>query len=207
MKKLLAVLAMLLPIQLLAANWQEGTHYEVIDDKASGKMLVQEFYSFWCPACNAVEPIVQQMKTRLASEGIKFEKVHANFMRFAEPETQDAATRAMMIGRALKQEEKLNSAIFAHIHKKRQPITSMDDLKAIFVDQGVEPERFDELAGSFSVNSLFSRNNKTLEQNARHLNKGVPAFIVNGKYRAMFTRDMTPDQVIELVVWLAKQKI
>ncbi|MBN7821705.1 thiol:disulfide interchange protein DsbA/DsbL [Bowmanella yangjiangensis] len=205
MKKFLSLIAIILSLPLQAADWKEGTHYDVISDKGTSKPVVQEYFSFWCPACNAVEPVVQQMKAKLESEGVKFEKVHVNFMRFADEETQNAASRAMMIGRALKQEEKLNGAIFAHIHKQRQPVTSLDDLKGIYVSQGVSAERFDEMAESFAVNSLLARNNKTLEQNNRHLTKGVPAFLINGKYRAMFTRDMTPDQVIELIVWLAKQ--
>ena len=207
MKKLLAFLMLSLSaVTLQAADWKEGEHYEVIADKATAKPQVLEFFSFWCPACNAVEPIVKQMKSRLEADGVRFNKVHVNFMGFAEPQTQDAATRAMMIGRVLKRDGELTQAIFDHIHKQRRHIVSEQDLKNLFAGAGVSAEQYEKLSNSFGVNSLTAKNNKLIEEYRRALSNGVPAFIVNGKYRAMFTRDMTPDQVVELIVWLSQQK-
>lgn len=207
MKKLLSLfLLSLTSFTLQAVEWQEDVHYEVIADKASAKPQVMEFFSFWCPACNAVEPIVKQMQSRLEAEGVRFDKVHVNFMHFATPETQEAATRAMMIGKVLKREGELNQAIFDRIHKQRGHIVSEQDLQAVFSASGVSTEEYGKMRDSFGVNSLTAKNNKWIDEYRSKLTRGVPAFIVNGKYRATFTRDMTPDQVIELVVWLAGQK-
>lgn len=208
MKKLFGLLAfaLIFPLQACAQQqpWQEGTHYEVIADEATAKPEIIEFFSFWCPACNAFEPLVAQMKSKI-DDNVKFEKVHVNFMRFAEEETQNSATRAMVIGRLLKQEEKFNKAIFDYIHNQNASITEMRDLKNIFQLHGVEADEFDKLSSNFSVNSMVSRNNKKIEEYRRHVS-GVPGFIINGKYKAKFTREMSPDQIVELVVWLSKQK-
>ena len=206
MKKLFALLLLtfLIPLQACAVEqWQEGTHYEIISDEATEQPEVLEFFSFWCPACFRFEPLVGQIKQQLDSE-VKFTKVHVNFMGFTGPDVQDAATRAMMVARAMKQEVALNQAIFNYIHVQRSAITGLDDIKNIFTVAGVEPSEFDKMAKSFGINSQLQKNNKMIDEYRRHLS-GVPNFIVNGKYQAKFTRDMTADDIVDLIVWLSKQ--
>lgn len=207
MKKLFIgfLLAALMPLSACGQmRWEEGTHYRVISDQATAKPEVIEFFSFWCPACNAFEPIVQDMKTRLGDD-VKLTKVHVNFMQFASQEVQDDVTRAMLVGRTLKDETRLNGAIFNYIHRQRGAITNLIDVRNIFLVNGIEGEEFDKMVSGFSVNSLVRKNNKTIDDYRQHLN-GVPNFIVNGKYQATFTRDMTPDDMVNLIVWLSQQK-
>lgn len=206
MKKLFSILliAMLLPISANAADqWKEGEHYTVISDKATAKPEVKEFFSFWCPACYRFEPLVKNIKKGLG-EDVKFTKVHVNFMQFAGPDVQDAATKAMIIARSMKQEDALNEAIFKFIHQQRSTVTGLKDLRSVFVINGVDPEAFDKMAKGFSTKSLVNKNNKEIAKFREHLN-GVPNFIVNGKYQAKFTRSMTQDDIVNLVVWLSKQ--
>ncbi len=207
MKKfaLLILMAFLVPLQACAqeSKWQEGKHYQVLDEEATASPEVKEFFSFWCPACYNFEPLVDQIKAKLADD-VKFTKVHVNFMGFTGPDVQDDATRAMMIGQAIKQEEKLNEAIFTYIHKQRAKPSGMKDFKNIFVVNGVDNAEFDKLANSFGVNSMLKKNNQQIDIYREYLN-GVPTFIVNGKYKPTFTRDMTADDIVDLIVWLSTQ--
>jgi thiol:disulfide interchange protein DsbA len=206
MKKLFSILlvAMLLPFSVSAADqWKEGTHYKVISDKATAKPEVKEFFSFWCPACYSFEPLVKKIKEGL-DEDVKFSKIQVNFMRTASPEVQDDATKAMIIGRVMKKEEALNAAIFNYIHEQRSTITGLRDLRSVFIINGVEAEEFDKMASSIRVNSLVNKNNREIYTYRENLT-GVPNFIVNGKYQATFSRDMTPDDIVNLIVWLTKQ--
>jgi len=207
MKKVLftLVFAMLLPFQALsqAALWQEGKHYNVIAETATAKPVVTEYFSFWCPACYSFEPIVAQMKQQLP-EGVAFDKVHVNFMRMAGPDVQDAATKGMMIARALKMDEQLVGAIFNYIHNQKAIITGLDDIRNIFIVNGVDEDEFDKIAKSFSVNSMVTRNNNKVQEKRQFIS-GVPNFIVNGKYQAVFTREMSVDDMINLVVWLSQK--
>lgn len=207
MKKILLslLIAFLIPLQACAQEqWQEGKHYTVIADTASAKPEVLEFFSFWCPHCFSFEPLVSKIKEKLDSD-VSFHKVHVNFMGMAGPDVQNDATRAMMVARALKKEEAINKAIFNYIHVQRSAITGLKDLQNIFIVNGVESEDFDKLSNSFGVNSMQQKNNKTIAQYRKHLS-GVPNFIVNGKYQAKFTRDMNNDDIVNLIVWLSKQK-
>ncbi|TRY32017.1 thiol:disulfide interchange protein DsbA/DsbL [Aliiglaciecola sp. M165] len=208
MKKIYVFFAMILTFSLQACaqeqeKWVEDTHYKVISDQATEKPVVTEYFSFWCPHCYNFEPIVAQIKAKL-DEGTEFKKVHVNFMRFTGPEVQDAATKAMLVGRTMGKEVEMNQAIFNYIHVQRQPITGLTELQSIFLANGVTNEEFNKMASSFGVNSQLKQNNKSLADYREHLS-GVPNFIVNGKYQATFTRDMTMDDIVELIVWLSKQ--
>jgi protein dithiol oxidoreductase (disulfide-forming) len=207
MKKVLVTLfaGLIFSLQACAQEqWQEGTHYTIVSDDASAKPEVLEFFSYWCPHCYQFEPLVKSIKEKLAAD-VEFKKVHVNFMGMAAPQTQDEASRALMIARALKKEEAMTKAIFNYIHVQRSAITGLKDLQNIFVVNGVEPEEFTKLASSFGVNTMLQKNNKLIEQYRKNLS-GVPNFIVNGKYQAKFTRDMTNDDIVDLIVWLSKQK-
>jgi thiol:disulfide interchange protein DsbA len=207
MKKILLLLsiALLLPLQACAQEkWREGTHYKIIAEQATEKKEVLEFFSFWCPHCFNFEPIVKDIKTKLADDA-EFKKVHVNFMGFTSAAIQNDATKAMMVARELKKGDELNQAIFRYIHVSRSAITGIKDLKNIFVVNGVEPEKFDKMMSSFGVNSMMKINNKSVEKYRKHVSS-VPNFIVNGKYQATFTRDMKQDDMADLIVFLSNKK-
>lgn len=207
MKKILILLFLPLLFSLQACaqeQWKEGEHYLVIAEQVTEKPEVLEFFSYWCPHCYQFEPLAKQIQQKLDKQ-VSFSKVQVNFMGFTGPDVQDDATRAMMVARALDKEEQLNGAIFKYIHVNHSIITGLHDLKNLFIVNGVEPEEFDKLAKSFAVNSMFNKNNKNIEKYRKHLN-GVPNFIVNGKFQAKFTRDMNNDDIVNLILWLSKQK-
>lgn len=49
----------------------------------------------------------------------------------------------------------------------------------------------------------MKKKNKAINEYRRFVND-VPNFIVNGKYQAQFTRDMTPDDMVDLIVFLSE---
>ncbi|WP_340678696.1 thiol:disulfide interchange protein DsbA/DsbL [Paraglaciecola sp.] len=207
MKKILYVLLLTLFIPLQACaqeQWQEGTHYTIVGEQATAKPEILEFFSYWCPHCYQFEPLVKSIKEKMGND-VEFTKVHVNFMSFTSTEIQDEASRALMVARALKQEDAMNNAIFKYIHVQKSPVTGLKDLQNIFIVNGVEPADFTKMASSFGVNNMVQKNNKTIDTYRKHLS-GVPNFIVNGKYQAKFTRDMTNDDIVDLIVWLTKQK-
>ncbi|MFQ3220081.1 MAG: thiol:disulfide interchange protein DsbA [Paraglaciecola sp.] len=207
MKKIVLALFMtlLLPLQACAQEqWTEGEHYLVISDEATETPQINEYFSFWCPHCFNFEPLVAKIKSKIGQD-VAFQKVHVNFMGFTSTEVQDDATRAMMVARALKKDDAMNQAIFKYIHVQKSPVTSIKDLKNIFIVNGVEAAEFDKLVSSFGVNSMLQKNNQLITKYRKHLS-GVPNFIVNGKFQAKFTRDMTNDDIVNLIVWLTKRK-
>lgn len=198
--KLIAVFC-LLPLMAQAQSlWQEGTHYKVIADTATDTPQVKEVFSFWCPACNNFEVIAKQIKSSIPSDA-KFIKAHVNFLGGASKETQDFATAAMLSARAMKDEARFNEALFAAIHQKRNRPTSLEDIADIYAAAGGDGEKLKKLAVSFGVKGQIKRNNKATAGIT-----SVPAFVVNEKYQAIFTRDMTPDSFVKLINYLLTQK-
>jgi thiol:disulfide interchange protein DsbA len=207
MKKILyaLLLTLFIPLQACAQEqWQEGTHYTIVGEQATAKPEILEFFSYWCPHCYQFEPLVKSIKEKMGKD-VEFSKVHVNFMGFTSTQIQDEATRALMVARALKQEDAMNNAIFKYIHVQKSPVTGLKDLQNVFIVNGIEPDDFTKMASSFGVNNMVQKNNKTIETYRQHLS-GVPNFIVNGKYQAKFTSNMTNDDIVDLIVWLTKQK-
>jgi len=200
-KSFLIVFLLLASCHSLAqVKWQENTHYKVIAEKVSARPKVQEVFSYWCPACNAFESIVPQIKKALPAD-VPFEKIHVNFNGSTTKQTQNDATAVMLSAKALKTDVQFNKSLFNTIHQQRKPITSKSDILDVYARTGADVEKLEKMMTSFGIRSQVAKNDKI----ARSV-RSVPTIIVNEKYQAMFTRDMTPDQSVELISWLATQK-
>jgi thiol:disulfide interchange protein DsbA len=176
-------LAILMPFIASASDYKEGEQYTKISENISSKSEVREYFSFYCPHCFRFEPFMEQVKRDLPS-GTNFERNHVDFLRTASPEIQFMLTKAVVVAQQLKMEKKLVNAIFNYIHVQRAMFSSEKDLRNVFVLNGADGEKFDQLMKSFSVNSHAKRMKKNQDALTikRALNS-VPTIVVNGKYR------------------------
>ncbi len=111
--------------------------------------------------------------------------------------------RAYAVASLLNAEAKLTPAIFTKIHTQRQPPMSRDDVKKIFVDNGVPAEEFDGAVDSFAVSGMVSQ----FDRNTESYNiRGVPAFLVNGKYMVKIESITSQEQFNKLVQFLLAKK-
>lgn len=211
MKHLLtaALLAVMLPLTALAAQFEEGTHYEVISDRATSKPEIKEFFSFYCPACNAYEGLLVDVKP-LLDEKVAFKKSHVDFMGGYSAQNQAMLSQALATASVLPQKDKLVAALFNHIHGKRAKINTVEDIKMIFVDNGVKGEKFDKLFKGFAVRTKASKMKRDQAYfKGKSALSAVPTFIVNGKYKLKLGRDSgvtTPEDIAKLVNYLAAKK-
>lgn len=189
-----------------AAQYEEGKHYETIDARASKKPEVTEFFSFYCPHCNTFEPIVAELKPML-KDGVKFKKNHVNFVGPRDPEIQTVLAQGYATATVLPNSDALVGAIFDHIHGKRARINELADMKDIFVSQGVTAEDFEKYYNSFSVRTIAAKIKRDQEYyQQKGALKGVPTFIVNGKYRLILGADSgitDAKSMAELINYLA----
>jgi thiol:disulfide interchange protein DsbA len=197
----LFILLMLLSSTTWAqTKWQEDTHYKVISQTASAAPKVTEVFSYWCPACYKFEALVPQLKKSLA-QGVSFNKVHVNFNGSAPKQAQDDATAAMLAANVLGMGDEFTKALFDAIHSERKKIADMADILEVFVAAGGDMGKMLKLTSSFGIRTPIAKNNKATQGIT-----SVPSIIVNDKYQAIFTRNMTPEQYIELINWLTLQK-
>ena len=180
MKKILLALGLsatnLISANAFAANLQEGKQYIQVSQQAAPQKEVIEFFSFYCPHCYSFEmeyKIPQQVKNSLP-EGVAFKQYHVNFLG----RQSENLTRAWALAMALGAESKVKAPLFEAAQK--DALRSMDDIRAIFLDNGVTAEQFDGGINSFAVNGLVNKQVNAAEQFGV---RGVPDFYVNGKFR------------------------
>lgn len=176
MNKLMALFsALLLSLSVNAAQFKQGTHYEVLDQAKSSSPKVTEFFSFYCPHCYNFEPVIERLKANLPVNA-KLEKVHVAFMgnKMAVPMAKSYATMV-----ALDVEETMVPAMFKQIHELKAAPKDEQALRQIFVDYGVDGEKFDSAYNSFVVNSMQRNFDKQFKNSTL---TGVPGVLVNDRY-------------------------
>lgn len=170
-------------VSATAAKYTEGKQYTKVSETVSNKVEVREYFSFYCPHCFRFESFMESVKKDLP-EGVSFERNHVDFLRAASPKIQGMLTKAVVVAEQLDMDKKLIDAVFKYIQVQRAVITSEKDIRNIFVLNGADGDKFDKLMKSFSVNSkakLMKKNQDIMSQ--KRAVTGVPAVIVNGKYR------------------------
>ncbi|WP_448250011.1 thiol:disulfide interchange protein DsbA/DsbL [Thalassotalea agariperforans] len=184
MKKIASIIVFaMISFVASCAEYKEGEHYTKVSDELSSKPEIREFFSFYCPHCFKFEPFFADVKKQLPKE-ISFVRNHVDFLRAASPEIQFMLTKAVVVAKQLNVEEQMVGKLFNYIHVQRASFASERDIRNVFVLNGVEPANFDKAFNSFSTNSIAKQMKKTQDfyANKRAIT-GVPATIVNGKYR------------------------
>ena len=166
-----------------SSDYKEGEHYTKVSDKLSSKPEVREFFSFYCPHCFKFEPFFEDVKKQLPKE-VKFIRNHVDFLRSASPEIQFMLTKAVVVAKQLNVEKMIVGKIFNYVHVQRASFASERDIRNVFVLNGVDGAAFDKAFKSFATNSQAKQMKKIQDYFAnKRAITGVPATIVNGKYR------------------------
>lgn len=111
--------------------------------------------------------------------------------------------KAFFTAEALGVTEKVHADLFDAIQNKKQKLTSEDELAKFFAAHGVKDEDFRAAYGSFLVDAKM-RQAETM--GARYGITGVPAIIVNGKYRVTATTAKSQDNMIAVTNQLIQQE-
>lgn len=159
-----------------AADPVEGKEYTVVRQAPAAQKEVVEFFSFYCPHCYDFEmqyKIPSQIEAKLPSDA-KLVQYHVNFLG----RQSENLTRAWAFAMAQGIESKVKAALFEGAQK--DAFKSMDDIKAVFVANGVNAADFDSGINSFVVNGLVNKQVKLADD---FQIRGVPAFFVNDKYQ------------------------
>lgn len=195
MKKLFTLFsALMLAFSVQAAQFEEGEHYQVLNVDKSTEPTVTEFFSFYCPHCYKFEAIVKNLKPSLPKEAA-FEKVHVAFMGdMAVPMAKAYATMAI-----LDVEETMVPAMFKQIHDLRQSPKTEAQLRQIFIDNGVDGKKYDEVYNSEQVMLMQRKFDQRFDASTL---RGVPGVLVNHKYIVKAGSIRSYDEYNQLVNYL-----
>jgi len=200
MKKLvLFVIALIISPLSQAADFKEGTEYTVVSKVATKQPEVVEYFSFLCPHCFRFEALVTDLKKNLP-EGVTFRKNHTETMG---GNVGVEMAKAYAVSSLLKNTDVMVPKIFNAIHVQRLSMRTIEDARPLFMDAGVSEKTFNSAAKSFKL----KRTTDQMRQNTNRFNiRGVPTFIVNGKYQINNQKITSAEQFQELVTYLSQKK-
>lgn len=110
--------------------------------------------------------------------------------------------RAYATATLLNVESKLTPSLFHKIQVQRQAPQNRDDIKKLFVENGVQVEAFDNTVDSFAVSSMVSQFDRNTE---KYNIRSTLTFIVNGKYMIKIESINSQEQFTKLIKYLLEK--
>lgn len=142
-----------------------------------GKIEVIEFFSYGCPHCYHMAPLLSKWSTELPSNAVLV-RIPVSLGR----REWGQLVRAYYTLEATGNLARLDHALFKAIHEDKQPLYDEDSLAAWAGANGIEAGKFHEVFNSFDVSTKAAR----AEQLSRNYKvNGVPHLNVDGKYNVM----------------------
>jgi thiol:disulfide interchange protein DsbA len=161
------------------------------------KVEVIEFFWYGCPHCYDFEPLLNKWKETLP-KNVEFIRQPAAFN-----ETWTKHAKAYYTAEALGVADKLHADFFEAIQKKGEDLETEEQLAKFFVAHGVKEADFHEAYNSFPVDAKIRQAGAMA---ARYGITGVPAIIINGKYKTNGKLAGSHEKMIEVMNKLIAQE-
>src|ERR1035437_3732893 len=171
----LALLTLVSPAQ---AQLVAGRDYVLLDPaipaEDPAKIEVNEFFSYGCPHCNDLYPLISKWAAKLPAD-VVFKRSPVSFSR---PQWFNLSKLyyALEITGDL---NKLDGAVFHALHEEGLNLSTDKNIAEWVTGKGVDAKKFSDAFSSFSVDSKSKRADQ-LAQSAKI--EGVPSLLVNGRY-------------------------
>lgn len=155
----------------------QAAEYAVIDPPQpmafEDAVEVREFFAYTCPHCFELEAELHAWSEALPAH-VRVNRTPVVFSDRFEP-----LARAWYVIEALQLDHAVHVALFEAIHEQGRHLESREAIREVFVDRGVEAERFDAAYDSFGVRSRV----RQARQAARDYRiASVPTLAVDGRY-------------------------
>jgi protein dithiol oxidoreductase (disulfide-forming) len=201
-----------------AQTWTEGKNYFPVNPPqrtsvAPGKVEVMEVFSYACPACNAFQPIMQEMKKSLPANA-QVVYLPASFIPAEDwPVFQRAYFAADALGIAAKTHDAMFNAVWTTgelavsdptTHRIKSPLPSIEDIARFYSrTAGVPADQFLGMAKSFTIDAKMKQADARIGAMQA---LSTPTLVVNGKYRLDTNSAGGYDQLVQLVKYLVAQE-
>ena len=177
--RMFAALALLLAAWAGASNALAAEGYELVTPPQpttaeKGQVEVVELFWYGCPHCYRLEPYVERWLKR-KPKNVKFVRMPGMFRP-----SWEIHGRAYYTAEILGVVDKVHRPMFEAIHERKQRMNTEAAIMALFKQHGVSEKDFKRVFHSFAVETKIRR---AKDMGRRYGARGVPALIVNGKYR------------------------
>ncbi len=159
------------------------------------KIEVLEFFSYSCPHCAVVEPMIAEWKKTLPAD-VVLKAVPVAFNAAMKP-LQELFYALEAVGRS-----DLHPKVFNAIHQEKKRIFTKDAIVAWVASQGVDKTKFTAAMDSFGVKSKVQRADQLAKGYAI---QGTPSLAVDGRFLTSPTEAGGYQQMIDVANDLVKQ--
>lgn len=174
---LLAVALYAAALPTLAQGLVEGKNYVRLKNpvpvETGNKIEVIEFFSYGCPHCADLEPIVEGWLKTLPGD-VQFRRVPVLF----QPAWERLA-KVYYTLEALGVEPKLTPDVFSAIHKQGINLSNESTFFDWAAKQGIDRKKVEEMYNSFGINGKY---NRAKAQARTYEIQSVPTVIIDGKF-------------------------
>ncbi|MBX2883859.1 MAG: thiol:disulfide interchange protein DsbA/DsbL [Granulosicoccus sp.] len=177
-RRLIAITATLLCSVALSSSASAAERYELIDppQNTSNPDTVEVLEFFWlgCPHCYSLEPTIEAWQKDIPS--------NVTFVREAPPlnPSWEQHSRGFYAAQLLNQEHAFVEAMFKAIHEDGKRMRKPGEVADLAAELGMDRDKFLKTMKSFAVQT---RMNRSIQLAKGAGITGVPAIIINGKYR------------------------
>lgn len=202
MKRLLQMSAVILSMAFLtaapvraASDFVELSSPQPTNDPA--KLEVVELFWYGCPHCYQLEPLLGSWVAALPAD-VEFVRMPA----ILSPRWEILA-RAYYTAELLGVLNETHSALFNAIHVEKQTIEDEAALAAFFAKHGVDEKQFSAAYNSFGVSAKL---NRARQMTQKYATRGVPALVINGKYRTSASEAGSHEAMLKVAGRLIEQE-
>jgi thiol:disulfide interchange protein DsbA len=169
------VLIASIPVQ---AEVVAGRDYSVLPvaqrGDSPGKIEVVEFFSYGCPHCYTLHPLIVKWAAKLPSD-VVFRRVAVGFGR---PDWISLG-RAFYAFEATGDLARVDDAIFDAVHAQRRPLSDRRSIAQWLEGRGVKVDEFIAAFDSFGVSARMTRSDQMV---IRYQVDAVPRVVVDGRF-------------------------
>ncbi|MGR3914753.1 MAG: thiol:disulfide interchange protein DsbA/DsbL [Gammaproteobacteria bacterium] len=175
----------------------EGGHYELLREaqpvQTGDKIEVVEMFWYQCPHCYRLEPFITQWLQN-KPDNAAFVPIPAVLgPRWAFSARMFYALEALGLGKSL------HAEVFNAIHAARRPLENFEQFADWAVENGAKRSEIRAAFDSFAVNNKI---NFAEVMTRRYGLTGVPAIIVDGRYRTSVTLAGSHQELLEVINYL-----
>jgi thiol:disulfide interchange protein DsbA len=161
------------------------------------KVEVIEFFWYGCPHCYSFEPLLEKWVKSLP-KNVEFIRQPAVFN-----DTWGKHAKAYYTAEALGVVDKVHADFFDAIQNKKERLETEEELAKFFAAHGVNEAEFHEAYNSFLVDAKMRQ---APIMASRYGITGVPAIIINGKYKTNGTLAGSHEKMIDVMNQLIQQE-
>jgi thiol:disulfide interchange protein DsbA len=194
------ILALLLTFASVASQANEAGYETLTPPQPTenpDKIEIIEFFWYGCPHCYAFEPLLEQWVKTLP-KNVEFIRQPAVFS-----EAWGKHAKAYYTAEALGIVDKVHNDFFDAIQNKKEPLDTEASLAKFFADHGVKEADFHDAYNNFGVDAKLRQ---APIMASKYGITGVPAIIINGKYKTNGTVAGSHEKMIEVMNKLIKEE-